>query len=67
MLARNLWFANGIGVDKDETYLIVAETFALSLVKYHLTGDKAGTMEYIVKGSPSPACRYQDSILLVRA
>jgi sugar lactone lactonase YvrE len=56
VLVRNLWFANGVGVDKDETYVVVAETFRLSLLKYHLAGEKAGTTEYIAKGAPSPAC-----------
>lgn len=54
VLARNLSFANGIGIDQEERYLVVAETFRLSLIKYYLVD---GTMEYIVKGDPSPACK----------
>ena len=57
VLARNLSFANGIGVDQEEKYLVVAETFRLALIKYHLTGDKQSSIEYIVKGHPSPACK----------
>jgi len=49
VLAKNLWFANGIGVDKDESYIFMAETFALQLVKYHLTGPKANTVEVVVE------------------
>ena len=57
VLARDLFFANGIGVDKDEKYLVFAETFSLRLGKYYLSGEKEGTIDYIVKGSPSPACK----------
>jgi hypothetical protein len=54
VLARNLFFANGISVDKDETFVLFAETFALRLVKYYLTGEKEGSMEYVVDGFPAP-------------
>lgn len=56
VLAKNLWFANGVGVAQDEEYLVFAETFRLSLVKYYLKGEMKGKMEYIVKGDPTPAC-----------
>jgi sugar lactone lactonase YvrE len=56
VLARNLSFANGVGIDQEEMYLVVAETFRLALIKYHLASDKQGTIEYILKGHPSPAC-----------
>ena len=58
ILARNLSFANGIAVDKDETYLVFAETFRLRVGKYYLRGDKQGNIEYIVEGHPSPACKW---------
>jgi sugar lactone lactonase YvrE len=57
VLARDIWFANGIAVDADEEYLVFAETFRLGLAKYYLGGIKQGTVEYIVKGSPSPGCK----------
>jgi sugar lactone lactonase YvrE len=59
VLAKNLWFANGVGVDQEEEYLVFAETFRLSLIKYYLKGDKKGQLDYIVKGSPSPACKFE--------
>ena len=55
VLGRNLWFANGVAVDKDENYLLFVETFRLRIGKYHLTGKKKGTVEYLVDGEPSPA------------
>lgn len=58
VLATDLWFANGVAVDQNEEYLVVAESFRLSLVKYYLHGEKKGHMEYIVHGDPSPACKW---------
>jgi len=37
VLMDDLWFANGIGVDKDETYIVVSETFQSRVLKYSLT------------------------------
>lgn len=58
ILARDLSFANGIAVDANEEYLVFVETFRLAIAKYYLKGPKEGTIEYIVKGFPSPACKY---------
>lgn len=49
ILARNLWFANGVGIDKDENYIFLAETFALRLLKFHLSGPQQGTLEPLVE------------------
>jgi hypothetical protein len=56
VLLSDLFFANGIGIDKEEQYVVFAETFGIKLTKYYVAGEKEGTMEYIVNGSPSPAC-----------
>mmetsp|Transcript_706 Transcript_706/g.2002 ORF Transcript_706/g.2002 Transcript_706/m.2002 type:complete len:456 (-) Transcript_706:293-1660(-) len=58
VLARNLLFANGIAVDEQETYILFAETFSLRLAKYHLAGDKKGSLEYVVDGPPAPGCKF---------
>mmetsp|Transcript_705 Transcript_705/g.1997 ORF Transcript_705/g.1997 Transcript_705/m.1997 type:complete len:422 (-) Transcript_705:293-1558(-) len=60
VLARNLLFANGIAVDEQETYILFAETFSLRLAKYHLAGDKKGSLEYVVDGPPAPG--YYDGV-----
>jgi Strictosidine synthase len=57
ILAENLRFANGIAVDKDETYLVVAETFGVNLWKYHLSN---GTMEVLVASRDLPG--YVDGV-----
>lgn len=48
VLADGLSFANGIGIDKDETFLIVAETFVPRIAKYYLKGEKQGTIETVL-------------------
>jgi len=58
VLARDLYFGNGVAVAEDESYLVSVETFHSRLVKYYLTGEKRGTTEYLIDGYPSPACKY---------
>lgn len=48
VLARNLWFSNGISIDKDEQFIIFAETFAMRLLKLYLNGPQQGTIEVLV-------------------
>lgn len=48
VLARDLWFANGIAVNKDESYVVVSQTFAMTLSKYYLNGPKQGTLETVI-------------------
>jgi hypothetical protein len=48
VLATDLWFANGIGVDKDETFVVISETFAMRYLKYHLEGEKKGQTEVLI-------------------
>lgn len=48
VLARDLWFANGVGVDKDESFVFLAETSALRLHKFHLSGPNAGSLDVVV-------------------
>jgi hypothetical protein len=57
ILAPDLRFANGIAVDKDETYLIVAETFGVNLLKFHLSN---GTMETLIASQDLPG--YLDGV-----
>ena len=47
ILARSLSFPNGIGVDKDETYLVFAETFGLRFWKYSLS---TNVLEVMIDG-----------------
>ena len=54
ILADGLFFANGIAVDKEEQYLVFAESTGINIVKYHLQGPQAGTLEVIVPSSKLP-------------
>jgi hypothetical protein len=49
ILASGFAFANGIAVDKDETFIAIAETFGFSMLKYHLQGDKQGSVEIMAQ------------------
>ena len=57
VLARDLYFGNGVAVAEDESYLVYVETFHSRIVKYYLTDEKRGTTEYLIDGYPSPACK----------
>lgn len=55
VLARGFWFANGVSVDKDETHIVIADSFGLSgASQYHLSGPKAGTLEPLVHSYQLP-------------
>lgn len=42
VLATGIWFANGIAIDKDETFVMISESFAGRALKYHIQGDNKG-------------------------
>ncbi|XP_017035488.1 adipocyte plasma membrane-associated protein Hemomucin [Drosophila kikkawai] len=52
VLLDELVFANGVVISPNEDFLVVAETGALRLTKYHLKGPKAGQSEVFVDGLP---------------
>lgn len=54
VLVRDLHFANGVGIGPDESFIFVAETFGLRLLKYHLTGSRNGTTETLVESKDMP-------------
>ena len=41
-------FANGVAVDKDETYVLYISTYDASVMKYHLMSEKAGQSERVL-------------------
>eukprot|EP00934_Nitzschia_sp_Nitz4_P004608 Nitzschia sp. Nitz4//scaffold9_size221794//91527//93025//NITZ4_001345-RA/size221794-snap-gene-0.99-mRNA-1//1//CDS//3329560998//4598//frame0 len=55
VLARDLYFANGVAVGEGEEYLLYVETFYGRVVKYYLSGEKEGTTEMVLDGYPSAA------------
>ena len=45
ILISNLYFANGVALSKDESFVLVAETFNMRIIRYWLKGDRAGSKE----------------------
>mmetsp|Transcript_6871 Transcript_6871/g.7496 ORF Transcript_6871/g.7496 Transcript_6871/m.7496 type:complete len:412 (+) Transcript_6871:66-1301(+) len=52
ILAENIWFANGIAVDKEEKFVMVSESSMARILKYHLTGPKKGQIEVMIDKLP---------------
>jgi sugar lactone lactonase YvrE len=55
-----LSFANGVTLSRDESYVVVAETSARTLVRLWLTGDRAGTRDLLAWDLPG----YPDNVAL---
>lgn len=52
-LMRGLFFANGVAVSPDQTFVAVVETSTYRVHRYFLSGPKAGTSEVFVDGLPA--------------
>ena len=52
VLAKKLAFGNGVLLSDDESFLVVLETLASRIIKYHLKGPKAGQQEVFAEGLP---------------
>ncbi|CAG4957521.1 unnamed protein product [Colias eurytheme] len=52
VLLDNLWFANGVTLSPDESFIIVVETLKQRLLKYYISGPKKGKSEVFVDGLP---------------
>ena len=51
-LLDNLYFANGVAVSPDNSFVLINETFMYRIKKYWLSGEKAGTSEIIIENLP---------------
>ncbi len=63
-----LAFANGVALAADESYVAVAETGARTVVRWWLTGPKAGTRDFLVSdlpGYPDNIARGSDGLIWV--
>ncbi len=64
-LLDNLYFANGVALSQDESFVLVNETGRYHVRRYWLTGDKAGTSEIFIDnlpGFPDGISRGKDGI-----
>ena len=51
-LLDNLYFANGVAVSPDDSFVLFNETFMYRIQKYWLKGEKAGTSEIVIDNLP---------------
>lgn len=54
VLAKNILFANGVAVDKDENYVMINESCGMRSYKYHLKGPTQGTLETVIESHVLP-------------
>jgi sugar lactone lactonase YvrE len=59
VLLKNLYFANGVSLSKDEDFVTVLETYRFRVVRYWLKGEKAGTRDYLNENIPG----YPDGLM----
>ncbi len=52
VLLRDLYFANGIAVSRDEDFVLVNETARYRITRYWLEGPKAGTSDIFIDNLP---------------
>ncbi len=52
VLLKDLYFANGVALAGDESFLVVVETYRFRLTRHWLTGPKAGSSELFAEGLP---------------
>jgi sugar lactone lactonase YvrE len=68
LMLDGLAFANGVALSKDEDYVAVAETGARTVVRHWITGEKAGTRDFLVQdlpGYPDNIARGSDGLIWV--
>ena len=51
-LLKDLYFANGVALSSDESFVLVNETLMYRIQKYWLKGEKAGTSEVFIENLP---------------
>lgn len=68
VVLEGLGFANGVALAADESYVAVAETAARTIVRWWLTGPRAGTRDYLVTdlpGYPDNIARGSDGLIWI--
>eukprot|EP01099_Mayorella_cantabrigiensis_P001081 TRINITY_DN1445_c0_g1_i1.p1 TRINITY_DN1445_c0_g1~~TRINITY_DN1445_c0_g1_i1.p1 ORF type:complete len:235 (+),score=52.13 TRINITY_DN1445_c0_g1_i1:313-1017(+) len=58
VLVENLFFGNGVALSKDESFVLVCETFQSRILRYWLEGPKQGEIEIFMDN----LCGYPDSL-----
>ncbi|PRW32509.1 strictosidine synthase [Chlorella sorokiniana] len=53
LLVDGIFFANGVALSEDESYVLVVETFGMRVLRRWLAGPKAGTTDVFLEGLPA--------------
>lgn len=51
-LAKDLYFANGVALSRDESYVAINETYRYRISRHWLKGPKAGTTDVLIEDLP---------------
>eukprot|EP00877_Chromochloris_zofingiensis_P013931 jgi/Chrzof1/8792/Cz03g24210.t1 len=63
VLAKDFYYANGVALSADESYLVMVETDRIRTIKFWLKGEKAGSWEVLydrLPGAPDGVSRASD-------
>jgi len=52
VLLRDLYFANGVALSADESFVLVNETYRYRITRYWLEGERAGTSDVFIDNLP---------------
>jgi len=52
VLLRGLYFANGVSLARDESFVLINETYRYRITRYWLQGPRAGTADTFAEGLP---------------
>jgi len=51
-LINNMYFSNGVALSQNEDFVLITETWRYRVIRYWLTGDKAGTHDIFIDNLP---------------
>lgn len=52
VLLKNLYFANGVALSKNEDFVLINETYRYRITRFYLKGDKKGTSDIFLDNTP---------------
>lgn len=52
VLLKNLYFANGVALSKNEDFVLINETYRYRITRYYLKGEKKGTSDIFLENTP---------------
>ncbi|MBK8397742.1 MAG: SMP-30/gluconolactonase/LRE family protein [Leptospiraceae bacterium] len=52
VLLKDLYFANGVALSKNEDFVLINETYRYRITRYYLKGDKKGTKDIFLDNTP---------------